>query len=292
MDIEYDTYVAASVNPKYPPPTELVLALKSLVTTSTPAEDVARQSVSGFIEGTQSHPYPGAFHGLLFALIRKYTEQNDRFVDFIVALETLPDPTGEINQLAGFNEYMTEFAFDYVDRPFSDPEPNVSRQGWVNVNAFTAKLHNRGLPTSGRQLVRGGQILRRALERAQWEVYHHPDIDEDLEDFEDDEEEEYCQRRDRFMEEMDIRTLNANAPAAAQWIKYCGKEIYNMEGSLGREVTIITTKWTGKPPGWSKERWAFWKERFEWIAGVTALDRKTRRIAKETAEEMSRIEQE
>lgn len=112
MDIEYDTYVAASVNPKYPPPTELVLALKSLVTTSTPAEDVARQSVSRFIEGAQSHPYPGAFHGLLFALIRKYTEQNDRFVDFIVALETLPDPSGEINQLAGFNEYMTEFAFD------------------------------------------------------------------------------------------------------------------------------------------------------------------------------------
>lgn len=46
--------------------------------------------------------------------------------------------------------------------------------------------------------------------------------------------------------------------------------------------------WQGSP-GWSKERWEFSRQRFEWVASVTALDRRTKNIAREAAEEMARI---
>ncbi|GAB1195402.1 hypothetical protein APSETT444_004661 [Aspergillus pseudonomiae] len=100
-------------------------------------------------------------------------------------------------------------------------------------------------------------------------------------------DEEYNDKRDHFLEEIDIRTLNGWIPGAAQWIMLCGKEIYEMEGSMGREWP---TKWTGTE-GWSKERWAFWRQRFEWASTVTALDRKTRQLAREMVDEMRRIEE-
>jgi hypothetical protein len=129
--------------------------------------------------------------------------------------------------------------------------------------------------------------LRKTLEKAPWEKFHHEDIEQELQDLDSDEDDEYCEVRDRLLEEIDVRALNGWVPAAAQWIKHCGKEIYAMEGSMGRE---FPTKWTGSE-GWSQERWAFWRERFDWISQVTALDRKTRRIAREMVQEMASIEQ-
>lgn len=87
---------------------------------------------------------------------------------------------------------------------------------------------------------------------------------------------------------MDVRTLDGWVPAAAQWIKYCGREIYDKTGFLGAEWP---SKWSGEA-GWSKERWGFWKERFAWIAKVTALDRSTRNTATDMVVLMNQIEEE
>lgn len=38
--------------------------------------------------------------------------------------------------------------------------------------------------------------------------------------------------------------------------------------------------------------WGFWRGRFRWVSGVTALDRGTRVLAREVVEVMERIERE
>lgn len=159
------------------------------------------------------------------------------------------------------------------------------------MNAFTAKMHVRDIrPNAIGELSRASWVLRKTLEKAPWEEFHQADIEYYIEDFDtDSEDEEYCSRRDEMLEEIDIRTLDGWVPAAAQWIIYCGKEIYDKEESWGGEWRI-KTKWIGKE-GWSKERWAFWKQRFQWVGTVTALNRSTRKLAKEMVGRMNMIEQ-
>ncbi|KAF7114424.1 hypothetical protein CNMCM5793_008728 [Aspergillus hiratsukae] len=305
MDSEYETSIMAQSQKKYPPPTNMLSAIKSLLADpSTPPSRAAREAASSFIKESNPDPDYTSLWPLLFAAIARFTDQNDRLVDFVLELKSLPDCNGAFSRLDGLSEYMTEFVFDCrssqilatpqtnkadVDHPLSDPQRDEKRQSWVNANSFAAKLYARGIRANNvGHLRHGGWVLRKTLEKAPWEKFHHEDIEQELEDLDNDEDdEEYCELRDRVLEEIDIRTLNGWVPAAAQWIRYCGKEIYQMEGSMGRE---FATKWAGSE-GWSKERWAFWKERFEWISSVTALDRKTRRIAKEMVEQMASIEQ-
>ena len=72
-----------------------------------------------------------------------------------------------------------------------------------------------------------------------------------------------------------------------------GQRLYEMEGDLSGEYDWqdeeLNSKWTGGK-GYSKERFAFWRERFEWITTVTALEKSTQRIARECAERMKEIE--
>ena len=159
----------------------------------------------------------------------------------------------------------------------------------MNANIFTAKLYHR-LPRNrfGLLIGYGWWVLRRTLEYAPWEKFHYPKIEEYIQDIDDDFL--YSKARDEELEMIDIRSLNGFVPAAAVWIEYCGKEIYMSETSLGDETPAYDL-WKG-PAGWSKARWAFWKERFELISTFTALDRKTRRIAKRILEQMGKIEQE
>ncbi|EAW23643.1 DUF3632 domain-containing protein [Aspergillus fischeri NRRL 181] len=300
MDSEYEAFITAQSRKKYPAPASMLSAIKSLLADpSTPPSAAAREAVSCYIQETNPDPDYTSLWPLLFATIGKFTDQNDRLVDFIAELHSLTECNGAFSRLDGLSEYMTEFVFDYqlqaqtdkadVDHPYYDPQRDEKRQAWVNVNSFAAKLYARGIRANHvGHLRHGGWVLRKTLEKAPWEKVHHEDIEQELEDLDnDDDDEEYCELRDHLLEEIDIRTLNGWVPAAAQWIRHCGREIYAMEGSMGRE---FPTKWTGSE-GWSKERWAFWKERFEWVSLVTALDRKTRRIAKETVQEMARIEQ-
>ncbi|PYI04438.1 hypothetical protein BO78DRAFT_471299 [Aspergillus sclerotiicarbonarius CBS 121057] len=185
--------------------------------------------------------------------------------------------------------HLAEFTYDYVDHSFNEAKRDKERERFLNANIFTIKLHYRLPPHSESKVMigYGSWGLMKTLESTPWEKYHHPRIEAYLEHCEDDDS--YNEARDEELEILDIRTLNGFVPAAAVWIEYCGKEIYEKEGSLGQEYPAYD-KWTG-PKGWSKERWALWKGRFEWISTVTALDRKTRKIAKGVMEQMGRIGQ-
>lgn len=135
----------------------------------------------------------------------------------------------------------------------ADVDRGDRRQSFANINAFAAKLCAQGLPSSN-EVKRGGIVLRTALEKP-WAP-------------------------------SEIRSLDGWIPATEQWIKHCGYEIYSQKGHMGREWP---SKWKGEP-GWSKERWAFWKRRFRWAATLSPLKKTTREIAEACSKEMDAID--
>ncbi|RAH48789.1 DUF3632 domain-containing protein [Aspergillus brunneoviolaceus CBS 621.78] len=203
--------------------------------------------------------------------VERFPEHCDRFVEFLIALNELPNCDGEFKWLEGFSMHLCEFTYDYVHHCFNTTTRETERQRFLNANVFTVKFYQR-LPRPNRfgfLINHGAWVLRRTLEHAPFEKCHHPHIENTIQDCDEDEEDFYNMKRDEALEIID--------------------EIYGKQGSLGREIRAYD-KWQGSE-GWSKERWAFWKERFIWISTVTALDRKTRRIAKDVVELMGRVEQ-
>lgn len=84
-------------------------------------------------------------------------------------------------------------------------------------------------------------------------------------------------------------------PAAAVWFTTDAQAIYEMKGDVGYEkYDFNKTDWhkkQGGKDGYSKERFIYWRKRFEWISGVEELEEKTRVAAKEAAEAMKRVEE-
>ncbi|CAG8975985.1 hypothetical protein HYALB_00011540 [Hymenoscyphus albidus] len=93
--------------------------------------------------------------------------------------------------------------------------------------------------------------------------------------------------------------LNGIVPAAAIWIKRAGREIYEKSGDMDSGVFLEYPKdWErydiGDRPGWSRERFRFWRSRFELISNLelAAVTKATKDLAKEAAEIMANIESE
>lgn len=87
----------------------------------------------------------------------------------------------------------------------------------------------------------------------------------------------------------DPSRLDVQIPAAATWIRIIGKGIYEMEGEIGNEYDSFTTSWKGKK-GWSKERFAFWRERFQELGETKGIRERTREVAMEAGRLMIEIE--
>jgi hypothetical protein len=176
-----------------------------------------------------------------------------------------------------------------TDWSSNEEDRNAKRQAQVNQHTFLAKLSSRGVPKYD-QIGRAGFTLRSTCEFAPWEKVHFPKIEEQ---YDEEEEEDWPETRDQDLELHRIRILDAKVPAAAQWIKLTGQRLYEMDGELEGEYEwqneALNSKWTGGK-GHSKERFAFWSERFEWITTVTALEKSTQRIAMECAERVKEIE--
>jgi hypothetical protein len=121
--------------------------------------------------------------------------------------------------------------------------------------------------------------IKTALEKTPWESEEKAD-----------EVEEYPPKRAHQLELRNIQTLNSTVPAAAVWFKINAKGLYECEGgSVGNEAPWNQSNWKG-PKGWSKERFAYWRERFGWISNVSELDMETREAAKEAAEAIKEVE--
>lgn len=158
----------------------------------------------------------------------------------------------------------------YNDEPQSGigfRAPEVS--AWTNLNYFWALIKNEDIMP----YIYDIWALRQALER----------------DYVDNEP------NDAHQPSSAVQKYDAYVPAAAAWIFGEGKKLYLTEmdltpsdrnqGDPGRGGDL----WKGKAE-YSKERWAFWKQRFEEISEKTDLREETRKIAREAAVTMSEAE--
>ncbi|KAL4904225.1 hypothetical protein BDW74DRAFT_185835 [Aspergillus multicolor] len=89
--------------------------------------------------------------------------------------------------------------------------------------------------------------------------------------------------------------LEAWIPAAAVWIEVLGVQMYEWEGVYEtREANGGRARggslWREGEPGFSKERWRFWRERFAQAKGMKGEPIETRRIAEEAEIMMMEIE--
>jgi len=131
--------------------------------------------------------------------------------------------------------------------------------------------------------------MRHTLEKTPWEhlppSLQSPPVPDDPEDPLSDKELEY----EREMH--DVKKLNTWVPVAAVWIQINAQGLYEMEGPMPDERDWISTNWKGER-GWSKERYAYWRARFEAIGDIGELEETTRELAKEAARIMRDVEME
>jgi hypothetical protein len=90
--------------------------------------------------------------------------------------------------------------------------------------------------------------------------------------------------------------LDDNVPAAAVWMIYAGKWIFENE-ECSEEVLGVAmgdpekARWLYEgPQGYNRERWLFWKRRFGEEAEDGEVSEKTRWFARKAHEEMGRVE--
>ncbi|KAI2630111.1 hypothetical protein GGS21DRAFT_492223 [Xylaria nigripes] len=192
--------------------------------------------------------------------VNKLTSQNDKLVELIIKLQRLPDGKGVLgpnpwwSDLPYFNNYWTEWQqFQFEHKPESlDYASNC--QANVNRNAFLAKMTaRRGKVPVLDQRDRGGEALRQALE-------HTPVVDADV-------------------------------LAAEPWLTYCADSLYDrcLEGGLMSWEYPHTGTNFGVQKGWSKQRWQYWRKRFEEISTTARTSQAVKGVAKQCVRKMDEV---
>ncbi|KAL5115510.1 hypothetical protein ACEQ8H_006573 [Pleosporales sp. CAS-2024a] len=296
----HDEFLSMQEHDEYPPPPEMLSAFRKLLTapsihTSAIAKEAAAPIIAN-MPNEQDPRWPDCtlLWRTLARAVDTFAASNDRFVDFVVQLQKLPDGDGVFEMLPQFNNHWTEFGYTMTYYVSDEPERNLKHQAQTNQHAFCAKLSTyKHIPVLD-QIHRAGFTFRSTCEFAPWERVHFPEIEEWYDPHDDPAEFDWPARRDLELERVNIKMLNAKVPAAAQWLRHVGQRIYDMQGDMDGEhdwqTKVLNPKWKG-PKGYSKQRFSFWRERFEWMAQVTALDKDTQKIALECAQEMKKIEE-
>ncbi|KAK8104609.1 uncharacterized protein PG998_011642 [Apiospora kogelbergensis] len=314
-----ETWIAAQRQSHLPPNEEQLAAFRDLFVTSSPDADGLSQ-IATRIAKPYIKPWDESRVDRLWVIIHsaveELTSQNDKLVALVLALQRLPDGKG----LRGVHRIGV--VSDYSEK---DPDRGKNRKAFVNYNTFLAKLtaQSGDVNILLLQRDRGGRLMRWALERTPWDenspTYEPPDgpwvsdddsdedSDEDSAEYSDgdegDKEEEGVQEEeeDDGVEEEEeeeedpnykITLLDAIVPAAAQWIKYCPRQMYEMAAAGGEMSNDNHSNFDTKRGYYSLERWAYWRNRFEEISTMEMLEEGTRRIAQETMERMDAMAKE
>ncbi|KAG5917190.1 hypothetical protein E4U42_007358 [Claviceps africana] len=290
-------FIAAEMEKESPLIPEQLKALTTFFTdadvpTSQIAHDLTRPVISLHQAAKKDPELLNTFdHGRLWSsladAIGQLPDYIDKIVDLVVEIQKVSDPDGHFSSMVDYRQYWTGFAYDFKVPSSNDPEREAKRQAWINMNSFCAKISKLRIPELDERS-RAAWVFKETLERAPWEQFHHPDIDEELD--EDPDDEVVAENCAYELECRDVRVLEYWAPAAAVWMKIDARGIYEMEGKISEadEQDWNPTTWKG-PKGWSKERFAYWMERFEWISKVTVLKRSTRKDAADAAECMKEV---
>ncbi|MCJ1377629.1 hypothetical protein MMC17_000724 [Xylographa soralifera] len=93
------------------------------------------------------------------------------------------------------------------------------------------------------------------------------------------------------VEDQSPQLLNTDACAAAQWILHAGKAIYQTKNTdvsywdIGQKTAL----WKGGP-GFSSQRWAFWKERLHRVEQLKGSSEETKALVRKATNAMDAIE--
>lgn len=168
-----------------------------------------------------------------------------------------------------------------------DPDREAKKQAWVNINNFCATLSKTRTPELDERSL-SAWVLKEALEKAPWEEASHPDLEEMLE--EDPDDEVVAEEVAYEYESRKVGVLEYWVPAAAAWMNIDAKGILEMKGriSVADDEEWEPTLWRGRK-GWSRERFEFWRGRFEVISGMEKLSESTRNEAVEAVRCMEAV---
>ncbi|KAK8103020.1 hypothetical protein PG984_016166 [Apiospora sp. TS-2023a] len=200
-----------------------------------------------------------ALWALVEDVARKYPEHHKKLVGLLDSIHRLPDLVIRDETAVKWSELP--FLVEGWDQIYNRPKDQYSEE-IVSVIAFIARLFSAQLLPHDEFLRWVDRDMHTALERG-------PEDPSSL-------------KRD------DLVLLDVNVPIAAQWIQHAGLVIWNCEADLGLSKRPESL-WQGNA-GFSYPRWKFWKERAFWVTQSKLVSSRTRDVAKEMVEEMTRIE--
>jgi Protein of unknown function (DUF3632) len=211
----------------------------------------------------------------------------DRLLDLVLTLKAHPDPPepdpmpaaledhwrssdGIWSGLKCFNLAASDFWNDVPNRPDPEGFSTPLIHAWTNINAFAAILTRSGLARFEWQAIRA---MQNALEIR------------------------FRFHKARIQPISVAAQLDADVPAAAVWVLVLGRELWESGKDQSSKSTdqdnLPKTKalWQGYPDEFSRERFAFWAERFKSMCLTEDLKLETRAIAFEAHEKMEEIMQ-
>lgn len=141
--------------------------------------------------------------------------------------------------------------FDPVESAPEWADRFTIRQNWVNLNAFVARITE-------------AQVHDFAL----YAIWAFRDA----------------------LEEPVVAGTDTHVRAAAQWIFHAGQHLYQIERVFPQNVAIAGPLWSGETKGFCKDRWAFWKQRFEELSDDDRLSDEARRDAGDAGRGMADVE--
>jgi hypothetical protein len=181
----HDEFLSTQENDNYPPPPEMMSAFRKLFKDpSVPVSAIAKEAASPIIANMPNEQDPRwpnctLLWRTLARAVDTFTDLNDRFVEFVVELQKLPDGDHVFEILPQFNNHWTEFGLTTTYYASDEPERDLKHQAQTNQHAFCAKLstyHN--VHAELDQILRAGFPFRSTCEFAPWERTHFPEIEE------------------------------------------------------------------------------------------------------------------
>ncbi|CZR67168.1 uncharacterized protein PAC_17067 [Phialocephala subalpina] len=228
----------------------------------------------------------------MFYIVRQLAAEDEegqgKLAEFLDCLRKMPTTTHENTGIACRWQYLPTISYGHIDsnrgmfypstlfeRPRTNSMPSdimlttASREQQrtedLNFNAFLARLTR----LSG---LNGAETL-------DFSCWGHQALVTAL-------EEEVNSRSKEFHTQRAV--WDANIPFAAQWIKTCGRVLFESDRKFDWRADGGRL-WTGKN-GFSRERWKFWRKRFRDISTFTQSSQEAKYICRKMAGLMEDIE--
>lgn len=114
---DYEAFLQAEASDADPPPPGIISAFRKLFLDASPSMPlIAKEAASRIIQNIPNEPVPhnpdcAYLWRTLQQAVDQFSDDNDEFVNFIVALQKLPDGHHVFKDLPQFSNHWTEFGY-------------------------------------------------------------------------------------------------------------------------------------------------------------------------------------